>query len=104
MITPCRTMISRSSAGSVRGEVFCDGTPLEAEVAGSIRRAGGRKHTVREVGDRQKVGNRKTIDQALVPAILKKNTGAVVLHAGRNNIRLRQTEILKKDFRSLVEK
>ncbi|KAK3522313.1 hypothetical protein QTP86_002955 [Hemibagrus guttatus] len=40
---------------------------------------------------------------AQVPAILKKNIGAVVLHAGTNNIRLRQTEILKKDFRSLVE-
>ncbi|KAK3508458.1 hypothetical protein QTP70_030248, partial [Hemibagrus guttatus] len=39
-----------------------------------------------------------------VPAILKKNIGAVVLHAGTNDIRLRQTEILKKDFRSLVEK
>ncbi|KAK3529925.1 hypothetical protein QTP86_007248 [Hemibagrus guttatus] len=34
--------------------------------------------------------------------ILKKNIGAVVLHAGTNNIRLRQAEILKKDFRSLV--
>ncbi|KAK3560808.1 hypothetical protein QTP86_019510, partial [Hemibagrus guttatus] len=31
------------------------------------------------------------------------NIGAVVLHAGTNDIRLRQTEILKKDFRSLVE-
>ncbi|KAK3563889.1 hypothetical protein QTP86_004836 [Hemibagrus guttatus] len=41
---------------------------------------------------------------AQVPAILKKNIGAVVLHAGTNNIRLRQMEILKKDFRSLVEK
>ncbi|KAK3560237.1 hypothetical protein QTP86_003046, partial [Hemibagrus guttatus] len=41
---------------------------------------------------------------AQVPAILKKNIGAVVLHAGMNNIRLRQTEIMKKDFRSLVEK
>ncbi|KAK3532275.1 hypothetical protein QTP86_015315, partial [Hemibagrus guttatus] len=41
---------------------------------------------------------------AQVPAILKKNFGAVVLHAGTNNIRLRQTEILKEDFRSLVEK
>ncbi|KAK3538728.1 hypothetical protein QTP86_014321, partial [Hemibagrus guttatus] len=41
---------------------------------------------------------------AQVPAILKKNSGAVVLHAGTNDIRLRQTEILKKDFRSLVEK
>ncbi|KAK3531059.1 hypothetical protein QTP70_008765 [Hemibagrus guttatus] len=40
---------------------------------------------------------------AQVPAILKKNIGAVVLHAGTNNIGLRQTEILKKDFRSLVE-
>ncbi|KAK3519176.1 hypothetical protein QTP70_019993, partial [Hemibagrus guttatus] len=30
--------------------------------------------------------------------------GAVVLHAGTNDISLRQTEILKKDFRSLVEK
>ncbi|KAK3506820.1 hypothetical protein QTP70_029083, partial [Hemibagrus guttatus] len=39
-----------------------------------------------------------------VPAILKKNIGAVVLHAGTNDIRLRQTEILKKDFRILVEK
>ncbi|KAK3510668.1 hypothetical protein QTP70_012816 [Hemibagrus guttatus] len=38
----------------------------EAEVAGSIRRAGGRKHTVREVRDKQKVGNRKTRDQALI--------------------------------------
>ncbi|KAK3542229.1 hypothetical protein QTP86_018989, partial [Hemibagrus guttatus] len=38
-----------------------------------------------------------------VPAILKKNIGAVVLHAGTNDIRLRQTEIQKKDFRSLVE-
>ncbi|KAK3555514.1 hypothetical protein QTP86_021301, partial [Hemibagrus guttatus] len=41
---------------------------------------------------------------AQVPAILKTNIGAVVLHAGTNDIRLRQTEILKKDFRSLVEK
>ncbi|KAK3569503.1 hypothetical protein QTP86_032108, partial [Hemibagrus guttatus] len=40
---------------------------------------------------------------AQVPAILKKNIGAVVLHAGTNDIRLRQMEILKKDFRSLVE-
>ncbi|KAK3545984.1 hypothetical protein QTP70_018816 [Hemibagrus guttatus] len=39
-----------------------------------------------------------------VPAILKKNIRAVVLHAGTNDIGLRQTEILKKDFRSLVEK
>ncbi|KAK3552892.1 hypothetical protein QTP86_026483 [Hemibagrus guttatus] len=40
----------------------------------------------------------------MVPAILNKNFGAVVLHAGTNDIRLRQTEILKKDFRNLVEK
>ncbi|KAK3565304.1 hypothetical protein QTP86_005482 [Hemibagrus guttatus] len=33
---------------------------------------------------------------AQVSAILKKNIGAVVLHAGTNDIRLRQTEILKK--------
>ncbi|KAK3541945.1 hypothetical protein QTP86_008164 [Hemibagrus guttatus] len=39
-----------------------------------------------------------------VLAILNKNIGGVVLHAGMNDIRLRQTEILKKDFRSLVEK
>ncbi|KAK3528758.1 hypothetical protein QTP70_011189 [Hemibagrus guttatus] len=39
-----------------------------------------------------------------VPAILNKNIGAVVLHAGMNDIRLRQTKILKKDFRSLVDK
>ncbi|KAB5533092.1 hypothetical protein PHYPO_G00127770 [Pangasianodon hypophthalmus] len=42
---------------------------------------------------------------AQVPAILnRKNIGAVVLHAGTNDTRLRQTEILKKDFRSLIEK
>ncbi|KAK3552306.1 hypothetical protein QTP86_010102 [Hemibagrus guttatus] len=41
---------------------------------------------------------------AQVPAILKKNIGAVVLNAGTNDIRLRQTEIPEKDFRSLVEK
>ncbi|MCJ8746257.1 hypothetical protein PDJAM_G00139700 [Pangasius djambal] len=42
---------------------------------------------------------------AQVPTILnKKNIGPVVLHAGTNDTRLRQTEILKKDFRSLVEK
>ncbi|KAK3569646.1 hypothetical protein QTP86_002655 [Hemibagrus guttatus] len=35
--------------------------------------------------------------------ILNKNIRAVVLHSGTNDIRLRQTEILK-DFRSLVEK
>ncbi|XP_058237125.1 uncharacterized protein LOC131347183 isoform X2 [Hemibagrus wyckioides] len=41
---------------------------------------------------------------AQVPVILNKNIGAVVLHAGTNDIRLRHMEILKKDFRSLVEK
>ncbi|XP_058252295.1 uncharacterized protein LOC131357365 isoform X2 [Hemibagrus wyckioides] len=41
---------------------------------------------------------------AQVPAVLNKNIGAVVLHAGTNDIRLRQTEILKKDFKNLVEK
>ncbi|KAF5903915.1 AChain A, Esterase Domain Of The Zfl2-1 Orf1 Protein From The Zebrafish Zfl2-1 Retrotransposon, partial [Clarias magur] len=39
-----------------------------------------------------------------VPAALRENFGAVVLHAGTNDTRLRQREILKKDFRSLVEK
>ncbi|XP_039538571.1 uncharacterized protein LOC120486549 [Pimephales promelas] len=29
--------------------------------------------------------------------------GAVVLHAGANDIRLQQTEVLKKDYRSLIE-
>ncbi|KAK3518403.1 hypothetical protein QTP86_003402 [Hemibagrus guttatus] len=33
---------------------------------------------------------------AQVPAILKKNIGAVVLHAGTNDIRLRQTEIRRR--------
>ncbi|KAK3538647.1 hypothetical protein QTP86_010343 [Hemibagrus guttatus] len=39
-----------------------------------------------------------------VPAILNKNIGAVVHHASTNDTRLRQTEMLKKDFRTLVEK
>ncbi|KAK3532665.1 hypothetical protein QTP86_027654, partial [Hemibagrus guttatus] len=38
-----------------------------------------------------------------LPMILNKNIRAVVLHAGMNDTRLRQTEILKRDFRSLVE-
>ncbi|XP_057193286.1 uncharacterized protein LOC130556371 [Triplophysa rosa] len=40
-----------------------------------------------------------------VPAILKDdaNVGAVVLHAGVNDVRMRQSEILKRDFRSLIE-
>ena len=42
---------------------------------------------------------------AQVPEILNsdKPVGAVVLHAGTNDIRLRQTEVLKKDYRSLIE-
>ncbi|XP_057194602.1 uncharacterized protein LOC130557097 [Triplophysa rosa] len=42
---------------------------------------------------------------AQVPAILKDddNVGAVVLHAGVNDVRMRQLEILKRDFRSLIE-
>ncbi len=39
------------------------------------------------------------------PAILKDNesVAAVVIHAGVNNTKLRQTETLKRDFRSLIE-
>uniref|UniRef100_A0A673LZZ1 SGNH hydrolase-type esterase domain-containing protein n=1 Tax=Sinocyclocheilus rhinocerous TaxID=307959 RepID=A0A673LZZ1_9TELE len=42
---------------------------------------------------------------AQIPAILKgdESTGAVVLHAGVNDTKLRQTETLKRDFRSLIE-
>ncbi|XP_057183848.1 uncharacterized protein LOC130550409 [Triplophysa rosa] len=42
---------------------------------------------------------------AQVPAILKDdaNVGAAVLHAGVNDIRMRQSEIPKRDFRSLIE-
>ncbi|XP_056121163.1 uncharacterized protein LOC130099479 isoform X1 [Rhinichthys klamathensis goyatoka] len=42
---------------------------------------------------------------AQVPEILngEERVGAVVLHAGTNDIRLRQTEVLKKDYRSLIE-
>ncbi|CAM4723568.1 unnamed protein product [Leuciscus chuanchicus] len=42
---------------------------------------------------------------AQVPEILNgdERIGAVVLHAGTNDIRLRQTEVLKKDYRSLIE-
>ena len=42
---------------------------------------------------------------AQVPEILNsdKRVGAVVLHAGTNDIRLRQSEVLKKDYRSLIE-
>ncbi|KAL1246988.1 hypothetical protein QQF64_034531 [Cirrhinus molitorella] len=39
-----------------------------------------------------------------IPAILKdESVGAIVLHAGVNDIRLRQTEVLKRDFSSLIE-
>ncbi len=40
-----------------------------------------------------------------IPAILKddESVAAVVIHAGANDTKLRQTETLKRDFRSLVE-
>ncbi len=42
---------------------------------------------------------------AQIPAILKddESVRAVVLHAGVNDTKLRQTETLKRDFRSLIE-
>ncbi len=42
---------------------------------------------------------------AQIPAILKddESVGAVVLHAGVNDTKLRQMETLKRDFRSLIE-
>ncbi len=42
---------------------------------------------------------------AQIPAILKgdESVGLVVLHAGLNDTKLRQTEALKRDFRSLIE-
>ncbi len=42
---------------------------------------------------------------AQIPAILKddESVAAVVIHAGVNDIKLRQTETLKRDFRSLIE-
>ncbi|KAK3505979.1 hypothetical protein QTP70_002191 [Hemibagrus guttatus] len=55
-------MISHSSAESVIGKVFFSGAPPEAEVSGSIRRAGSRENTVLEVGDRQKVGNKVRVE------------------------------------------
>ncbi|XP_057182747.1 uncharacterized protein LOC130549523 [Triplophysa rosa] len=40
-----------------------------------------------------------------VSAILKDdaNVGAIVLHTGVNDVRMRQSEIVKRDFRSLIE-
>ncbi|XP_050958675.1 uncharacterized protein LOC127160041 [Labeo rohita] len=42
---------------------------------------------------------------AQIPAILKdgESVGAIVLHAGVNDTKLRQTEVLKTDFSSLIE-
>ena len=40
---------------------------------------------------------------AHVPEILNERVGTVVLHAGGADIRLRQTEVLKKDFRNLID-
>ncbi len=42
---------------------------------------------------------------AQIPAILKddESVAAVVIHAGANDTKLRQTETLKRDFRSLIE-
>ncbi len=42
---------------------------------------------------------------AQIPAILKddESVAAVVIHAGVNNTMMRQTETLKRDFRSLIE-
>ena len=48
----------------------------------------------------------RVLDVAVqVSRILKKDEriGAVVLHAGTNDTRLRQTEVLKRDFSSLIE-
>ncbi len=43
---------------------------------------------------------------AQIPAILKddESVAAVVIHKGVNDTKLRQTETLKRDFRSLIEK
>ncbi|KAK3532192.1 hypothetical protein QTP86_009297 [Hemibagrus guttatus] len=81
-------------------ETACDAVIIGDSIVWHIRAtaAKGKMHT------RCLPGARVLDVSAQVPAILKKNIGAVVLHAGTNNIGLRQTEILKKDFRSLVEK
>ncbi|KAK3515990.1 hypothetical protein QTP70_000323 [Hemibagrus guttatus] len=81
-------------------ETACDAVIIGDSIVRHVRAtaAKGKVHT------RCLPGARVLDVSAQVPAILKKNIGAVVLHAGTNDIRLRQTEILKKDFRSLVEK
>ncbi|KAK3505599.1 hypothetical protein QTP70_021321, partial [Hemibagrus guttatus] len=80
-------------------ETECDTVIIGDSIVRHVRATGakGKVHT------RCLPGARVLDVSAQVPAILKKNIGAVVLHAGTNDIRLRQTEILKKDFRSLVE-
>ncbi|KAK3561828.1 hypothetical protein QTP86_017061, partial [Hemibagrus guttatus] len=80
-------------------ETECDAVIIRDSIVRHVRAtaAKGKVHT------RCLPGARVLNVSAQVPAILKKNIGAVVLHAGTNDIRLRQTEILKKDFRSLVE-
>ncbi|KAK3548021.1 hypothetical protein QTP70_002690 [Hemibagrus guttatus] len=79
-------------------ETACDAVIIGDSIVRHVRAtaAKGKVHT------RCLPGARVLDVSAQVPAILKKNIGAVVLHAGTNDIRLRQTEILKKDFRSLV--
>ncbi|KAK3526991.1 hypothetical protein QTP86_006131 [Hemibagrus guttatus] len=81
-------------------ETECDAVIIGDSIVWHVRAtaAKGKVHT------RCLPGARVLDVSAQVPAILKKNIRAVVLHAGTNDIRLRQTEILKKDFRSLVEK
>ncbi|KAK3510669.1 hypothetical protein QTP70_012817 [Hemibagrus guttatus] len=81
-------------------ETACDAVIIGDSIVRHVRAiaAKGKVHT------RCLPGVRVLNVSAQVPAILKKNIGAVVLHAGTNDIGLRQTEILKKDFRSLVEK
>ncbi|KAK3505846.1 hypothetical protein QTP70_003826, partial [Hemibagrus guttatus] len=80
-------------------ETACDAVIIGDSIVRHVRAtaAKGKVHT------RCLPGARVLEVSAQAPAILKKNIGAVVLHAGTNDIRLRQTEILKKDFRSLVE-
>ncbi|XP_059411044.1 CMRF35-like molecule 5 [Carassius carassius] len=60
-------------------------------------------HPSDRASDGQETCNYASI--ATVPEILNgdERVGAVVLHAGTNDIRLRQIEVLKKDYRSLIE-